>query len=75
MLTPYQIVDDVRWLLSEFNFTDRKEAAMSKFWITFIINEAMAVLGAYIASSKLTDVQKAAAEKLVADGEAFLATL
>jgi hypothetical protein len=48
---------------------------MNKFWITFIINEALGVVAAYVASSKLSDAQKAAAENLVAAGQAFLATL
>lgn len=48
---------------------------MSKFWLTFIVTEALNVLGAFIASGKMTPAQKTAAEKLIADGEAFLATL
>ncbi len=48
---------------------------MGNFWIKFVIDEALAVVGAFIASSKLNPAQKAAAEKLVADGEAFLQTL
>lgn len=48
---------------------------MSKFWITFIVNEALQVVAAFIAGGKMTPAQKAAAEKLIADGEAFVATL
>lgn len=48
---------------------------MSKFWITFIINEALQVVAAFIASGKMTAAQKTAAEKLITDGEAFIATL
>jgi len=46
---------------------------MTNFWLIFVINEAMGVLAAYIASTaSLSDAQKAAAEKLAADGTAFL---
>jgi len=47
----------------------------SNFWLTFAINEAIAVPAAYVASSKLTDAQKAAAEQFIAAGQALLATL
>lgn len=53
----------------------KKGEPMGKFWLTFVINEALSVLGAYIASTNLTPAQKGAAEKLLADGTAFLATL
>ena len=45
------------------------------FWLNFVISEALSVLGAYVAGTTLTPEQKAAAEKLIADGEAFLSTL
>lgn len=49
---------------------------MTNFWLMFVINEAMGVLAAYIASTNsLTVEQKAAAEKLAADGAAFIALL
>jgi hypothetical protein len=48
---------------------------MSKFWIQFIIHEAISVLATFIASGHLTDVQKAAAQKTIDDGQAFLLTL
>lgn len=48
---------------------------MGKFWLTFVISEALSLLGAYVNSSHLTDAQKAAAEKLIIDGQAFLALL
>ena len=48
----------------------------TNFWLLFIINEAMAVLSAFIASStSLTPEQKAAAEKFAADGAALVTLL
>ena len=48
---------------------------MSKFWLNFIVTEALNVLSAFISGGKMTPAQKTAAEKLIADGEAFIATL
>ena len=53
--------------LSE-HYRERRISHVKSFWITFVISEALSVVEAFIASSKLTDTQKAAAEKLVADG-------
>jgi hypothetical protein len=54
---------------------NKEEKTMSKFWITFIVNEALSVVAAFIASGKMKPDQKAAAEKLIVAGEAFVATL
>lgn len=48
---------------------------MGKFWIRFAINEAITVAEAFIGGTKLTEAQKASAEKLIAAGQEFLATL
>ena len=48
---------------------------MSKFWLTFIINEALGVLDVFVQSGSLKPNQKSAAEKLILDAQAFLATL
>ena len=46
------------------------------FWLVFAIQEAVTIATAFImASNALTPEQKVAAEKLVADGQALLATL
>jgi hypothetical protein len=48
---------------------------MGKFWIQFVIREAISVVEAFVAGSKLNAAQKTAAEKLIADAGEFLATL
>lgn len=48
---------------------------MGKFWIQFTIREAISVVEAFVAGSKLNPKQKAAAEKLITAASEFLATL
>jgi hypothetical protein len=48
---------------------------MSNFWIKFVINEALAVVGAFIGGSKLSPAQQTAAEALVTAGSNLLANL
>lgn len=44
------------------------------FWLHFAINEVIALTGAYIAGSKLSDAKKAAAENLIQAAQAFINT-
>lgn len=49
---------------------------MTNFWLQFAVQEALGVAAAYVASTpSITPAQKAAAEQMIAAGEAFLATL
>ena len=52
-----------------------QEKTMGSFWIKFIISEAISVVEAFVASSKLTPAQKALAEELLAAAQKFLAGL
>ena len=47
----------------------------NSFWITFVVNEAISVVAAYVAASKMSDAQKVAAEQLIASAQAFLITV
>ena len=42
-------------------------------WVIVMIQSGLSILAAYIQTTKLSPAKKAAAEKLIADGEAFAA--
>lgn len=48
---------------------------MGKFWIQFVIREAISVVEAFVAGSKLNAAQKTAAENMITATQAFLGTL
>jgi hypothetical protein len=77
-----------RWAAFKLAATDPEHYSISldysgrgenvkNFWVQFAIQEALTVLSAFVASPTipLTDQQKAAAEKLIVDGQAFLSLL
>jgi hypothetical protein len=48
---------------------------MSNFWLKFIITEAIGAAEAFVAVSNIKPALKTALEKLIADGQAVIASI
>lgn len=58
-----------------FDTTVKGNTAMKTFWITFIVDEAIAVAQAFVGGSNLAPNVKAALESFIAAGQALLKEL